>query len=180
MSLAIHFSTIHPKLHYSFQTQSEAQPFHRPTAATQLKYIFPDDKTYLDLVVAAETIELIEQFKHRPLHLPVSRLLPSESLGSNRIQLVDEDNRTALQQGQTDERHKGSYGSCDQYSPHSTKTTGGNVERTNKEYDQTLARLMKLSGFGFRCCGRLVHALSLRRGAQCDLGKPTVSCRRLA
>jgi len=36
--------------------------------------------TYLDPLVATEPIELVEQFQHRPLHLPVTALLRIESL----------------------------------------------------------------------------------------------------
>lgn len=53
--------------------------------------------THLDLVVAAEPVKLIEQLKHGPLHLPVSRLLSSKPLRPDRIQFVDEDDRTTLE-----------------------------------------------------------------------------------
>lgn len=52
--------------------------------------------SHLDLVVAAEAVKLVEQFKHGPLHLPVPRLLSSEPLCADRVQLVDEDDSPAL------------------------------------------------------------------------------------
>lgn len=51
---------------------------------------------YLDLIVATEAIELVEQLKHGPLHLPISRLLPPKSLRADRVQFVDEDDRPSL------------------------------------------------------------------------------------
>lgn len=54
------------------------------------------DVRYLDLIVAAETIKLVQQLEHRPLHLPVPRLLAPEPLRADCVQLVDEDDRPAL------------------------------------------------------------------------------------
>lgn len=59
---------------------------------------------YLDLIVAAEAVKLVEQLKHSPLHLPVPRLFPPEPLRSDRVQLVDENDRPAL--NKTQERKK--------------------------------------------------------------------------
>ena len=50
----------------------------------------------LDAILAAETIKLIQQFQHGPLHLPVTRKLRIEALGSDCIQLVNEDDRPAV------------------------------------------------------------------------------------
>ena len=52
--------------------------------------------SYLNLVVAAEAVKLIQQLEHRPLHLPVPRLLPAEPLRSDGVQLVNEYDRPAL------------------------------------------------------------------------------------
>ncbi len=43
-----------------------------------------------------EPVQLIEQLQHCPLHLPVARLLAVEPLRTNRIQLIDKDNRRRL------------------------------------------------------------------------------------
>lgn len=47
-------------------------------------------KAYLNSLIATESIKLVEQLQHRPLHLPVTTLLGIESFCANCIQLVDE------------------------------------------------------------------------------------------
>jgi hypothetical protein len=45
----------------------------------------------LDTVIGRETIQLVQKLQHSSLHLPVSRLFRVETLCTNCIQLVDED-----------------------------------------------------------------------------------------
>eukprot|EP00037_Helgoeca_nana_P025280 m.274576 g.274576 ORF g.274576 m.274576 type:complete len:377 (+) comp26901_c1_seq1:1639-2769(+) len=45
----------------------------------------------LDVVVGLESIKLIQELEHRPLHLTVSGLFRVEPLGSDRVELIDED-----------------------------------------------------------------------------------------
>ena len=52
--------------------------------------------TDLDSLVAAETVELVQELKHRPLHLTVTALLRIEPLGADSVQLVDEDDGWCL------------------------------------------------------------------------------------
>jgi hypothetical protein len=51
---------------------------------------------YLDPLVASEPIELIQQFQHGPLNLSISRLVRVESLRSDGVELVDEDDGRCL------------------------------------------------------------------------------------
>lgn len=46
---------------------------------------------YLDLHVGLEAIKLVQQLQHGPLHLSVSSLLAVKALGSDGVQLIDED-----------------------------------------------------------------------------------------
>lgn len=59
---------------------------------------------YLDLVVAAEAVKLIQQLQHRSLYLPVPRLLPPEPLRSDGVQLINEDDRPALHDKKNEKR----------------------------------------------------------------------------
>ena len=56
----------------------------------------PREGTDLDSLVAAETVELVQELKHRPLHLTVTALLRIEPLGADSVQLVDEDDGWCL------------------------------------------------------------------------------------
>mmetsp|Transcript_16790 Transcript_16790/g.40142 ORF Transcript_16790/g.40142 Transcript_16790/m.40142 type:complete len:433 (-) Transcript_16790:29-1327(-) len=49
----------------------------------------------LDHVVRTKTVQLTQQFEHGALHLPVAALIPPESLRADRVQLVDEYDRSA-------------------------------------------------------------------------------------
>jgi hypothetical protein len=51
---------------------------------------------YLNAVVAAEAVQLVQKLKHSSLHLTISSLVRVETLGTNRIQLINEDNRGGL------------------------------------------------------------------------------------
>lgn len=85
---------------YTFGKRVDVTPpllFHK--LSTQLH-----PRPYLDLVVAAEAVKLIQQLQHRPLYLPVPRLLTPESFRSDRVQLVDEDDRPALYHTQKNEQ----------------------------------------------------------------------------
>ena len=55
-----------------------------------------DGKTHLDTLVAAETVQLVQEFQHCPLHLTVTTLLGVKSFGTNSIQLINEDNSWRL------------------------------------------------------------------------------------
>jgi len=50
----------------------------------------------LDPLVTTEPIKLIEQFQHRPLYFPVTAFLRIESLGTNSVQFVDENDGRGL------------------------------------------------------------------------------------
>jgi hypothetical protein len=52
--------------------------------------------TNLDALVAAKTVELIQQLQHRPLHLTIATLLRVEPLRADGVQLVDEDDGGSL------------------------------------------------------------------------------------
>ena len=56
--------------------------------------------TLLDIVIGLETIELIEKFEHRPLYFTIAGLLAVETLRSNSVQFVNENDRRRLFLGQ--------------------------------------------------------------------------------
>lgn len=59
------------------------------------------EKEDLDIGVAREAIQLIEELKHGPLHFPVSALVTVKPLGANGIDLVNEHNARRLLFGQS-------------------------------------------------------------------------------
>jgi hypothetical protein len=58
------------------------------------------DCTDLDPLITPETIHLVQQLQHSPLHLPVSTLITIEPLRPNRIQLINEDDSGCLLLGE--------------------------------------------------------------------------------
>lgn len=52
--------------------------------------------TYFDSFITAETIELIEKLQHCSLHFTITTLIRIESLGTNRIQFINEDDCWSL------------------------------------------------------------------------------------
>jgi hypothetical protein len=56
----------------------------------------------LDPVVRGEAVELVEKLQHGPLYFTVAALLAVETLGTNGIQLVDEDDRRGLLLGESE------------------------------------------------------------------------------
>lgn len=56
--------------------------------------------THLDPVVRSETVELVQQFEHGPLHFTVTRLVTVEPLGPDRVELVDKDDGGLVRLGE--------------------------------------------------------------------------------
>lgn len=52
--------------------------------------------THLDSTIARETIQLVQQLQHCPLHFPITTLIAVKPLCSDSIQLVDEDDSRRL------------------------------------------------------------------------------------
>lgn len=68
----------------------------------QLFFSFPirlhtkDKSTHLDSTITRETIQLVQQLQHCPLHFPITTLIAVKPLCSDSIQLVDEDDSRRL------------------------------------------------------------------------------------
>ena len=56
--------------------------------------------THLDPVVRSETVELVQQFEHSPLHFTVTRLVTVKPLGPDRVELVDKDDGGLVRLGE--------------------------------------------------------------------------------
>ena len=94
-----HFSSeIYTRLLRQISTSTEMSTMHRISYTWPIRIcqLFVASSLNLDLFVAAEAVKLVQKFEHGPLHLPVPRLLPSESLRADRVQLIDEDDSPAL------------------------------------------------------------------------------------
>ena len=57
---------------------------------------------YLDIIIGRETVQLIEQLQHGSLNLSVSSLLSVKSLGTDGVQLVNEDDGWSLLLGESE------------------------------------------------------------------------------
>ena len=61
---------------------------------------FVMNEAYLDAVIAPKSIQLVQEFQHRSLHLTVTTLLRVETFRANGVKFIDENDSRGLFFGQ--------------------------------------------------------------------------------